>query len=625
MSEDNKPSDKPDKKISVDWSDSNPEANELLQKADKIVDSKQAAMQYFNIQGSKETKKAPPKLALTYDPNLTENVQGVKTKTKGLLPDTLIKEISSSNHLIASILRGWSNAVSMFGSFKKNRFDIGTEVKIKPEFEKDMTPEQISKVKDRIEKFKVLLMNCGYTEGLAETSKMGYASFLYSQTHNALRFGRIGTEIVRQDEESESTGKYNRHRPVDIGTIYRTFYSPKGEIKGLRNQLAQKLDRESDDKITANDLPEVAPDEAYPWVQMVNGFKENFFSEKELLVHTFYPSTDVEHNGYPLTPIDTCITSITTHLSIEAYTKLFFLNGRGSKGILVIQSDEVDQPVLEDFKQQFNATINNVNNSFKTPIFGISKDDTITWQSIDAPSKDGEFQFLYDQVSRNILSSFGMSPDELPGYGHLSKGTNNQSLSESNNEFKLTAARDMGLRPLITKMQTFLNEQLFPAMDAELAQLCVIELSGLDAQSRDQENQRLAQEQPLHMTYNETMIAVEKDPIPDHLGGNVPLNPALQAILDKYSNVGTVVADLMSNPAGIMDPALKFKRDPFYIQHLTVLQQVDPAAVKAIYAFNPMQIEILKMYLEDYLAEDEIQEEQVEDKIKETNEGIEEQ
>jgi hypothetical protein len=625
MSEENKPKNPSDKKISVDWSESNPEANELLQKADKITSSKEVAMQYFGLDGTKpKDKKAPPKLALTYDPNLTEHVTGVKSKTKGLLPDSLIKEISSSNHLIASILRGWSNAVSMFGHFKKDRFDIGTDVRIKPDFEREMTPEQISKVKDRIEKFKILLMNCGYTEGLSETSKTGYAQFLYSQTHNALRFGRMGTEIVRQDEESESTGRYNRHRPIDIGTIYRTFKAPIGEVKGLRNQIAQDLSRESEEKVLPSDLPEVDESEIYPWVQMVNGFKKQFFSEKELLVYTFYPSTDVEHNGYPVTPIDTCITSITTHLSIEAYTKLFFLNGRGSKGILVIQSDEVDQAVLEDFKQQFNATINNVNNSFKTPIFGVSKEDSITWQPIDAPSKDGEFQFLYDQVSRNILSSFGMSPDELPGYGHLSKGTNNQSLSESNNEFKLTAARDMGLRPLIMKMQSFMNEQLFPAMDAELSQLCIIELSGLDAQSRDQENTRLAQEQSLHMTYNETLVAVDKDPMGEHLGGNVPLNPAIQAVLDKYSNVGSVIADLMSNPAAAMDPLLRYRRDPFYIQHLSLLQQVDPYVVKAAYAYNPMQKEILKMYLNDYLEEDEIQEAQVEDKIEDMNEETEE-
>jgi hypothetical protein len=624
-------------KIHLDYAESGGESNELLAKADKMVDAKQAAMDYFNIVNNNKSKqglddkKAPPRLALTYDPNLTESHQGVKAKTKGLLPDTLIKEISSTNHLIASILRGWSNAVSMWGQFQKNRFDVGMKVSIKDDFEREMTPEQIEKVKDRMERFKTLLLNCGYTEGLSETKKMGLSQFLYMQTTNALKFGRIGTEIVRtgegeqDDEKSKTTGRYNRHRPVDIGTIYRTFAKASmSEVKGLRNQLAQKLDRESDEKIKAEDLPEVDPSDIYPWVQLVNGFKDNYFSDKELLVYTFYPSTDVEHNGYPLTPIDTCITSITTHLSIEAYTKLFFLNGRGSKGILVVKSDEVEQNVLEDFKQQFNATINNVNNSFRTPIFGINKDDEITWEAIDAPSKDGEFQFLYDQVSRNILSSFGMSPDELPGYGHLSRGTNSQSMSESNNEYKLTAARDMGLRPLIRKMQAFFNESLFPAMDPELSQLCIIEFAGLDAESRQQENERLATEQPIHMTYDETMKETEKEQLGDYLGGGVPLNDRVQAIIDKYVNTGNAISDLLKNPAALVDPTLQYRRDGFYLQHLAMMAELEPYAVKAKYAPNPIKLELMKQAIQDYLDEDEIQEEEVEGKVQELTDEIDE-
>ena len=39
--------------------------------------------------------------------------------------------------------------------------------------------------------------------------------------------------------------------------------------------------------------------------------------EQELLMHDFFPSTDVEKNGYPIPPIETAISSITTHISID--------------------------------------------------------------------------------------------------------------------------------------------------------------------------------------------------------------------------------------------------------------------------------------------------------------------
>jgi hypothetical protein len=56
-----------------------------------------------------------------------------------------------------------------------------------------------------------------------------------------------------------------------------------------------------------------------------------------------------------------------------------------------------------------------------------------------------EFQYLNDTNARVIMSAFQVSPEELPGYQHLSRGTNNQALSESNNEYKLEAARDVGI------------------------------------------------------------------------------------------------------------------------------------------------------------------------------------
>jgi hypothetical protein len=197
-------------------------------------------------------------------------------------------------------------------------------------------------------------------------------------------------------------------------------------------------------------------------------------------------------------------------------------------------------------------------------------------------------------------------------------------MSESSNEFKLTAARDMGLRALIRKMQAFFNEQLFPAMDPELSQLCVIEFSGLDAETREQENERLTQEQPLHMTYDETLVQVDKEPLGEFLGGAVPLNDRQQAVMDKYLSTGTVIANLLKDPSAQFDPLQRFQRDGFYLQHLAMLQEIAPYAVKAAYAFNPMSQDLLKLMLQDLLEEDEIQEDEVEEKVDELKQEVEE-
>jgi hypothetical protein len=311
-------------------------------------------------------------------------------------------------------------------------------------------------------------------------------------------------------------------------------------------------------------------------------------------------------NGYPVSPLDTVVSSVTTHISIDAYKKLYFQNGRATRGMLVIKSDEVDETVLNSVKLQFNASINSVSNSFRTPIFGMGKEDSVDWLPFSGEGMhDDAFQFMYDQIARNIMSAFSMSPDELPGYSHLSRGTNSQTLSESNNEFKLTAARDTGLRPLLLKLQTFFNQLLFPIIDPLLAKVCEIKFCGLDAQSKEQEATRLQQDMPTHMNYDEVLHQVDKDPVGSHLGGTVPFNERYQLILDKYKNVGDIMGTFMEDAGAFVDPLLRYKRDPFHLQWLQLVAQVNPNAVQAYFAPRPYAIDFLKMCVTDALEDEE--------------------
>lgn len=578
----------------------NQQASDLLEKSLNI-DKQNSELKGISVDLGNEKKRKVPRLTLTSDPQQLDNYSGVRIKRK-LLPDEVLKDIAASSHLIASILRARGNMMSMFGHLKKDRFDIGFETKIKAEFEKELNNEQSEKVKERIDRFNNILGSCGKVEGLKNTEKMSLPEYFYLATHNALKFGRLATEIIRDpQQQDEELGKFHRFRPVDAGTIKRTTHITKQEASNIRKSAERLLSIQEDEKVTIEtDLAE-----KFPWVQYIENTKRNVFTEEEMIVHDFYPSTDVEHNGYPLTPIDTCISSITTHLSIEAYNKLFFQNGRAAKGMLVVKSDEIDQVAIEDLKQQYMASINNVSNSFRTPIFGVTKDDDVTWVPTESNSKDGEFQFLYDQIARNILSSFNMSPDELPGYGHLSKATTGQSLSESNNEYKLSAARDTGLRPLVLRFQEFLNDKLFPMIDAELSQICYIELSGLDAQTRDQEAVRLQQEAPIYGTYNEILKAVDREPVAASVGGLFPFSQNYQLIADKYNNVGDLLTYFYESPTAALDPLLRYKRDGFYMQYLQLMMQVAPEQVKALFAPRPYGFDVIKTMIQDAIEEDE--------------------
>lgn len=553
-----------------------------------------------NAMGS--SKDAPIRIGITEDPNSTDNYAGVFKLKKRLLPDSILKMIRIQNHLVASILRARANTISMFGHIKKDRFDIGIDVDIRKEFEDKLTPDQTVKAQERIERFKKILINCGHTEGLDESEKMTLAEYLYLQAIDGVSLGRFATEIVYEENVSnvqDKAKKFNRFRPVDAGTVYKTV--KKGEsAQGLRANGLRLIQSITKQKID----PKMLENDEYAYVQTIEGNPKQAFTADEMIVQNLYPSNDIEHNGYPVTPIDTCISAITTHLSIDAYNKLYFQNGRAAKGILVITSDEADQANINQLKKEFMASINNVGNSFRVPVIGVGKDDQVDWKPIVSSTGDGEFQFLYDSVARNILATFNMSPDELPGYGHLSRGTNQQTLSEGQNEFKLTASRDTGIRPLILQFQSFLNNKLFPIIDPELAQLCVLKLSGLDAQSKEQESLRIQQDMAIHMDYDEVMSAVDKEPVGKRLGGNIPFNERYQVIADKYLNVSEVIGSFTGSPTAAADSLLRYKRDPFWIQSLNILMQTNPAAVKAYFASKPHNMDVLKLLIQDYLDED---------------------
>lgn len=542
-------------------------------------------------------KTSVPRIAFTEDPVSKDNYFGLFKNKKKLIPDWTIKKIRQEDHLIASILRARGNTMSMFGRIRKDRFDIGIECNLKQEFDEIITPEQRIKIQERISKALDTIINCGSNEGVSNEDRMLLSEYFYIQGQNGLSFGRFATEVI-YDEDDIGQKRFHRFRPVDAGTIMKAV--KKGEYAdNVRQSSIRLLQELNGSKID----PDSALAGSYSWIQVVEGIPRQAFTQDEMLVCNLFPSTDVEHNGYPVTPLDTIIQSVTTHISIETYNRLYFANGRATKGMIVIKSDEIDQATIEGIKQQFNASINSVGNSFRTPIFGVSSEDNVQWMPMNQQKKDGEFQFLYDSVARNILSAFGMSPDELPGYGHLSKGTNQQSLSEANNEYKLTAARDTGIRPLILKFEDFLNQKLFPLVDPELAQICTINLSGLDSDTRQDEALRLQQDMPIHMNMDEVLDYVDKQTVGKHLVGDIPFNERYQVIVDKYLEVSNYMGHTV-DPAYMIDPILKYRRDGFFFQQLEMLGQTNPEALQAYFASRPDAIDLLKMLSEDMLDED---------------------
>jgi hypothetical protein len=516
--------------------------------------------------------KTITRLAFDEDPTTFNKYQSLyKPKTPNQIPDFVLKRVSLRDDLVAAIAMARANQISAHGRRLENRFSVGFRLEPNKGVMERMELNQKEQLKKLIDEATTTLVNCGSNEGVEHDDRLSLAGFLYQQARNAVIFGRFATEISTVTNMQTGEEEFHSFRPVDAGTIFYAAPKPDG-LNSVRKQALRLLEELKNEDLR----PEKFDNDEYAYVQVINGYPRQAFTSDKLYVHNVFPITDIELGGYPITPIDTAIDAILTHMNITNHNKLYFQSGRAARGMIVIKSADINQDIVGQIRQHFNASINSVQNSWRVPVFGIDPDEEVSWEPLELAGggRDMEFQFLSDSNARVILSAFQMSPEELPGYAHLSKGTNNQALSESNNEYKLEAARDVGIRPLLVQFQDFLNEKILPLINPLVAKLCTLKFYGLDQDSPEKENARITTEMPAHCTYDEVRTRVEKEPVGKRWGGELPLNGAVLANWDKYFTVGEILEFWCGREGASKDQNLNYRRDPFYFNYLQLQLQM---------------------------------------------------
>lgn len=521
-------------------------------------------------------RDAVERLAFETDPRINNTHAGLYKPKRYLIPDSMLKRIAIQDDLVAAIVNARAKQSSAFGRPRPDRFSTGFVIEPKPGVVEKLDEKQKLALDERMEKAIRTLNNCGSNEALKRRDRCTFSQWIEMSAKNAVTLGRIATEIIwGKDLGGEPV--FVRFRAIDAGTILQAA-NYKDSADAVRENAIKMLSRLKNKRLK-EERP-VQDNDDYSWVQVHDGDPLEVFTDKECVVHNFYPVADIELDGYPVTPLDTIISAVTTHINITTHNKIYFQTGRATRGMLVIKSDEADENVVARVKQQFNASINSVNNAWRMPVFAVGQSDEIEWQPIDNSSRDMEFQYLTDMNARIILSAFQMSPDELPGWSYLSRGTNNQSLSESNNEYKLEAARDLGIRPLLSQFEDFINAALFPLIDEGLSKIAHVRLLGLDAETAEKESVRIQQDMPIHMTYDQVLTKVEKKPVGRAMGGAFPLNPQFQQIVDKYLTVGEVKEVFFGIAGASQDPDLQYYRDEFWFNFQQLKDQRQQMAMQ---------------------------------------------
>lgn len=509
------------------------------------------------------------KLALDEDPTKATNNAYIYKSKGSLVPNSILKNIRDSEELIGGIILPLkANQISLFGRPRPNRFDVGFTVNLKPHVYLQYSDEQVEKLKQEvIPQVRDLIQNCGKTTGISGKDRITFSQFLKQITEDVFTYGWWAVEVRR-----DALGNFHSFRAIDAGTIYHAVpqKDESKEMEAIRKKAREVLTQLDNHKIPIEEFSEGQ----YAWVQVIDNVPYQVFTDDQVLVGYLNPSTDITRYGYPVSPMERVLDSITMHINLTTHNKMFFINGRAARSMLVFKSDVLDEEDITAIRQQMTNHINSANASWRMPVFGLSVNDEVSVVPLDGGSRDMEFTYLADLNKRMILATFQVAPEEISALSYLSRGTNSQALAESNNEWKLLKSQQSALRPLLNAIEDFINLQLLPKINKEWGDLVAVYFEGLDADTPEKEASLISQATALYYTFNDILDRVEKERV--QLGGDFPLNAAYLQILEKYFTMGEILETFQPDRyrGASKDPRFQFYiSNPSWFQYQNLLMQ----------------------------------------------------
>lgn len=451
--------------------------------------------------------------------------QGYKEK-QGLVGNGVLKNMARKDSIIISIINTKLAQIHPFTQYQKDKYspgwviepdkqaDISEEDKLslanpelddeardKLRFELDKKRLDLkNKQNDEIAKIKSFVQNCGMPADETDTThrRWDLPKYVASIVYDRLVYFYSATELI----PSKGGDKVHHFYPVCAGTIkYVSEESAAAQLNTYKDLIVQR-EKHFQKRFDAK--------KPFKYVQVVRGVKVAAFTEDEMIFEAPMPTTDPEDNGYSMGELEMLIQIVTAHLYAEAHNRNFFTQGLGTKGILHIKGDNISRGQLEAFKRQWFNQVINTRNAFRPPIIGMAED--VKWVELAQSNKDMEFDNWMNYLIKVACAIYQIDPSEINF--DISK-TNTSTLQEANNEEKLKASKDKGLRPLLDYVENIFNNHILMYWNPGLAKKYKFKFVGFDAESRKAEQERLTKEVAVWKTINEARIEMGYPPIED--------------------------------------------------------------------------------------------------------------
>lgn len=171
-------------------------------------------------------------------------------------------------------------------------------------------------------------------------------------------------------------------------------------------------------------------------------------------------STSIYRNGYGTSELETLSEIITWILWGMQYNGNFFSKGSQPKGFINVKNQNIDNQVLNEFRQAWTQTMRGVSNAHRVPIMqGID----LEWIDLQKSNRDMEFTEWVKFLIIITCSVYRIDPSEL-GFQFRDQA---QIFGQDGQKQRLEHSREKGLKPLLIFMQNIVNKFIVSEIDSD--------------------------------------------------------------------------------------------------------------------------------------------------------------
>ena len=448
----------------------------------------------------------PPK-SMAWDPMSLVYSLGYKDRRSNLTYD-ILRQMVGSLSILAAIVNTRVNQVATFTSPYRRTRNIGFEIK-----HKDRDHKLTSSEKRFITELESFISNCGKPKAnrFVKRPRDNFEQFTRKVIRDRMTYDQLTFEVV-----PDRRGGPFEFVAVDASTIRLAADSSADTFRNKRQEkkeLKEFLGNYSGSALAYPVVQDSAKKGAADYVQVWQGSIIRAYKYNELAFCIANPRTDIRSNGYGYAETEQLINVITSQLWAEEYNRNFFKQGSAPKGVLNIRGDNIAPEQLEAFKRQWVANVAGAENAWKTPIL---QSEEIQYLNMQTSNLDMEYSRWLEYLIKIICAVYLIAPEEIGFY--LSPGGMQQPGFDTNNEWKLKASKDRGLRPLLRYYADALNRHVVDQIDDKF----YLDFVGLDELTEKERIELRNSQVQYFRTVNEIRADEDLPPVED---GDIILNP----------------------------------------------------------------------------------------------------